>query len=91
MKIITKRINSIAKKFGYRFVKIEKYNLKENFAEATKFEKKILNNAAKFSMTGFDRMFIIIKDIFEVHKMKKMVDTLVSRCRRQATIHHGQL
>ena len=25
MKIITKRINSIAKKFGYRFVKIEKY------------------------------------------------------------------
>ena len=63
MKIITKRINSIAKKFGYRFVKIEKYNLKENFAEATSFERKILNTSAKFSMTGFDRMFFLIKAI----------------------------
>jgi len=63
MKRIVKTLNSVSKKFGYRLTKIEDFNFKENFPEASKFEKNLLYTCSKYSMTGFDRMFSLIKAV----------------------------
>ena len=41
-----KLINSLSKKFGYRFIKIQKSDWSDNFIGISKFEKKILKIAS---------------------------------------------
>ena len=68
MNRIAKTINSISKKFGYRLIKIQKNkNWSEDFVGISQFEKKTLETCSNFSMTGFDRMFFLIKAINQIH------------------------
>ena len=61
-----KLINSLSKKFGYRFIKIQKSDWSDNFIGISKFEKKILKISSKYSMTGFERMFFLIKALKQI-------------------------
>ena len=57
-------LNSILKRFiGYRLYKIEKFNFSINFPEASLSEIKLMNICSKYSMTGYDRLFFLIKAI----------------------------
>jgi hypothetical protein len=56
--------NSFLKRFiGYRLYKIEKFNFSINFPEASLSEIKLMNMCSKYSMTGYDRLFFLIKAI----------------------------
>jgi O-methyltransferase len=67
MNRIAKTINSISKRFGYRLIKIQKNkNWTEDFVGISQFEKKTLETCSNFSMTGFDRMFFLIKAIKQI-------------------------
>jgi len=66
MNRIAKTVNSISKKFGYRLIKIEKSKWSDGFVGISKFEKSILNICSKYSMTGFERMYFLIKAIEQV-------------------------
>ena len=63
MNRIAKTVNSISKKFGYRLIKIEKNDWSEEFVGITKSEKSILDVCSKYSMTGYERMYFLIKAI----------------------------
>jgi len=63
MNKIAKTVNSISKRFGYRLIKIEKNHWSDEFAGIKKFEKSILDVCSKYSMTGFERMYFLIKAI----------------------------
>ena len=47
-------------------IKIEKSKWSEGFVGITKSEKSILNVCSKYSMTGFERMYFLIKAIEQV-------------------------
>ena len=70
MNRIAKTINSISKKFGYRLIKIEKSQWSDGFIGISKFEKSILNVCSKYSMTGFERMYFLIKAIEQIKNNK---------------------
>ena len=70
MNRIAKTVNSISKKFGYRLIKIDKSNWSDAFVGISKFEKSILNICSKFSMTGFERMYFLIKAIEQIKNNK---------------------
>jgi hypothetical protein len=61
-----KLINSLSKKFGYRLIKIQKKNWHDDFVGISKFEKKSLEVASKYSMTGFERMFFLVKALKQI-------------------------
>ncbi len=61
-----KLINSLSKKLGYRLIKIEKKNWYDDFVGISEFEKKSLEIASKYSMTGFERMFFLMKAIKQI-------------------------
>jgi O-methyltransferase len=68
MNRLAKTLNSITKKFGYRLIKIEKIkDWSESFVGITNFEKKTINICSKFSMTGYDRLFFLVKAVNHVH------------------------
>ena len=52
-----KLLNSVSKRFGYRFTKIQNRDWCDDFVGLSDFEKKTLEIASKYSMTGFERMF----------------------------------
>ena len=57
-------LNSILKRsIGHRFSKIEKFSFSINFPEASLSEIKLMNICSKYSMTGYDRLFFLIKAI----------------------------
>ena len=58
---------SVFKKFNLQVVPIEKISLKTQFPESTTTERKILKICDKFSMTGFERLFSLIKSIHHVN------------------------
>jgi O-methyltransferase len=70
MNRIAKTINSISKKFGYRLIEIEKNHWSEGFVGITKTERAILNVCSKYSMTGFERMYFLIKAIEHIGNNK---------------------
>jgi O-methyltransferase len=70
MNRIAKTVNSISKKFGYRLIKIEKSNWSDGFVGISKFEKSILNICSQYSMTGFERMYFLIKAIEQIKNNK---------------------
>ena len=49
---------------------MEDFNFKKDFPEANKFEKNMLYKCSKYSMTGFERMFSLIKSIEYVNNNK---------------------
>tara|TARA_B110000211_G_C13691584_1_gene383345 strand:- start:319 stop:525 length:207 start_codon:yes stop_codon:yes gene_type:complete len=61
MNRIAKAINSIAKKFGYRILKIEQPHWTKEFIGITKFEKSVLNVCANYSMTSYESMYFFNK------------------------------
>ena len=61
-----KLINSLSRKLGYRFIKIEKKNWYDDFIGISEFEKNSLEIASKYSMTGFERMFFLMKAIKQI-------------------------
>ena len=65
-------LNSILKRLiGYRLYKIEKNNFfSVNFPEASLSEIKLMNLCSKYSMTGYDRIFFLIKAISYIHSNK---------------------
>ena len=63
-----KLINSLSKKLGYRLIKIKKKNWYDDFVGISEFEKKSLEIASKYSMTGFERMFFLMKAIKQIKK-----------------------
>ena len=63
MNRIAKIINSISKKFGYRLIKMEKNYWSDEFIGISKFEKSIIDISSKYSMTGFERQYFLIKAI----------------------------
>lgn len=65
-KKITKYLNSISKKFGYKFIKLESKNWFDDFVGLSDFEKKTLEISSKYSMTGFERMFFLIKELKQI-------------------------
>ena len=68
-------LNSILKRFiGYRLYKIEKFNFSINFPEASISEVKLMNICSKYSMTGYDRIFFLIKAINYVNSNKVLGD-----------------
>ena len=76
MNRIAKTVNSISKKFGYRLIKIEKNDWSEEFVGITKSEKSILEVCSKYSMTGFERMYFLIKAIEHIKYDKKELERL---------------
>ena len=63
MNRIAKIINSISKKFGYRLIKMEKNYWSDEFIGISKFEKSIIDISSKYSMTGFENQYFLIKAI----------------------------
>lgn len=63
---LAKLLNSISKKFGYRLIKIQENKWYDNFIGITEFEKKTLEIASKYSMTGFERMFFLVKALKQI-------------------------
>ena len=61
-----KLLNSVSKKFGYRFTKIQNRDWHDDFVGLSDFEKKTLEIASKYSMTGFERMFFLIKALRQI-------------------------
>jgi O-methyltransferase len=57
---------SIFKKFGLRVVPIENNSLKYLYPEATDTEINFVESASKFSMTGHDRIFCLLRAIQHV-------------------------
>lgn len=68
-KRLVRFLNSILKRLiGYRLHKIEKNNFfSVNFPEASLSEIKLMNLCSKYSMTGYDRIFFLIKAINYIH------------------------
>ena len=63
---IAKIINSFSKKFGYRLIKQQNKNWFDDFVGINEFELNSLEIASKYSMTGFERMFFLIKAIKQI-------------------------
>jgi len=63
---LSKLLNSISKKFGYRLIKVQENKWYDNFIGITEFEKKTLEIASKYSMTGFERMFFLVKALKQI-------------------------
>ena len=61
-----KLLNSVSKRFGYRFTKIQNRDWCDDFVGLSDFEKKTLEIASKYSMTGFERMFFLIKALRQI-------------------------
>ncbi len=61
-----KLLNSVSKRFGYRFTKIQNRDWSDDFVGLSDFEKKTLEIASKYSMTGFERMFFLIKALRQI-------------------------
>jgi O-methyltransferase len=66
-KVLLRLRKSIFKKFGLKVVPIENNSLKYLFPEATDFEINLVCRAAKFSMTGHDRIFSLLRAIQHVN------------------------
>ena len=65
-KRLSQLFDSISKKCGYRFIKIQNRNWYDDFVGLTDFEKNALEISSKYSMTGFDRMFFLIKALKQI-------------------------
>ena len=63
---LAKLINSFFKKFGYRLIEQQNKNWFDDFVGINEFELKSLEIASKYSMTGFERMFFLIKAIKQI-------------------------
>lgn len=63
---LSKLINSISKKFGYRFIEQQNKNWFDDFIGINEFELNSLETASKYSMTGFERMFFLIRAIKQI-------------------------
>ena len=59
-------LNSISKKFGYKFIKLESKNWFDDFVGLSDFEKKTLEISSKYSMTGFESLFFLIKALKQI-------------------------
>jgi len=66
-KIFLRLRKSIFKKFGLQVVPLENKPLQYHYPEATEFEINLAKLCSKFSLTGYDRLFCLIRAIEHIN------------------------